>query len=182
MKRLSVPQEDNENFYCPGKKSLYWSLVDTNPVHVKMHPVLKQDKYFSDGGKFSWDTRMMCTKRAIKRHGVLPTVCDPGFLPSLWPRLVQQEVPWVYVTSSVVLWWVRSCPLPNFRQGLLLQLVDAAHPQLLVVQHPRWMTSRRKIPSLLESWEKSDGSKRHFWIANMALNKTDTCGHLFIYA
>lgn len=159
-----MPQEDNENFYCPGKKSLYRSLVDTHPVHVKMHPVLKQ-KYFSGGGKFSWDTRMMCTKRTIKRLCVLPTLCDLVFCPHLiypsWSNKRSLEFMWqgLWCTGEVT-----AAPAPNFRQGLLLQSVDTTYPQLLAAQHPRRMASGQKIPSLLESWEKA------WWLQETFLN------------
>lgn len=116
MRKLSVPQEDNENFYCPGKKSLYWSLV-----HVRMHPLLKQDKYFSDGGK----NIFLGYKNDVHQESKQKTLCFTnhlwsGFLPSLrLPRLVQQEVPWLYITSSVVHCSDSSCPLTplNFSQA-----------------------------------------------------------------
>lgn len=82
MKRISMPphKEDSENSCCPGNKSLHWNFVDTNAVHVKLHPVLKKHGFFFDGGNFPWDIGMMNIKRATKRH-CLTTVHDQIFCP-----------------------------------------------------------------------------------------------------
>lgn len=135
MKRLSVPQEDNEKLYYPGKKSLYWSSVDTNSMHEKIKACFKKWPIFFDGGKYSSDAVTTGTKRAIGKH--LQTACGLLFCPhsTCWGWFNKRclECAGLKLCGTLLRWLPQ--PLhthpPKFRQ----QLVHTAPLQLPALQH-----------------------------------------------
>lgn len=149
MKRLLVPQEDNEKLYYPGKKSLYWSSVDTNSMHEKIKACFKKWPIFFDGGKYSSDAVTTGTKKAIGKH--LQTACGLLFCP--------HSTCWGWFNKRCL-----ECAGPKLCGTLLRWLPQPlhTHPQssdsswctqhLCSYQHCsiRQPASRQKIPSLLE--------------------------------